>query len=91
MFVDDTTPLLSANSQPDVCISMTMVKTNSSPIQSTTSAVPPAVKERLVSLDQYRGFAILCSLIVPLLGRLNAAPAVFRHNGNFFSINGSCM
>jgi hypothetical protein len=33
----------------------------------------------------------LCSLIVPLMGKLNAAPVVFKHNFNFFSIAGSCV
>ena len=52
-------------------------------------AVTTTPKERLTSLDQYRGFVILCSLIVPLLGQLDAAPSVFKHERNFFSIAGS--
>jgi hypothetical protein len=90
-FVDDTTPLLRDKSKPDDCIPMTTVTTNSSPSSVASSAVPPTSSERLASLDQYRGFVILCSLFVPLLGKLKAAPAVFRHNGNFFSIAGLYM
>ncbi len=55
---------------------------------STGSAASAAKEERAVSLDQYRGFIVLCLLVVPLLGHLNAAPAIFKHNKNYFSLAG---
>jgi hypothetical protein len=88
-FTDDTTTLLQDNSQSTNCMPMTVVTTKSFPIPVTSSAVSSAPNERVASLDQYRGFVILCSLFMPLLGRLKAMPAVFRHNRNFFSIAGS--
>jgi hypothetical protein len=89
-FVKETTPLLEDELESKECMSMTVVTTNPTPTLTTNSNASAAPKERLASLDQYRGFVILCSLIVPLLGDLNAAPDVFKHKHNFFSIAGSC-
>ncbi len=82
-------PLLSAVSRSEEYIQMNETPCSNS-LPTATSDVRAAHNERLVSLDQYRGFVILCSLIVPLVGRLDAAPAVFSHNNNFFSIAGLC-
>jgi hypothetical protein len=60
----------------------------SAPVSIVTSAASNDQKERVVSLDQYRGFVILWSLIIPLLGGLQAAPVQFKHNRNFFSFAG---
>jgi hypothetical protein len=90
-FVEEKRPLLGNNSQLEECIAMTAVTTSSSLAPNTSSNVPAASRERLNSLDQFRGFVILCSLIVPLLGRLDASPDVFKHKSNFFSLAGSYM
>lgn len=88
--VTDTTPLLGDKVESGECMSMVVVPAKSAPNSITSPSTPTVSTDRLTSLDQYRGFVILCSLIVPLLGQLNAAPSLFRHPGNFFSIAGSC-
>jgi hypothetical protein len=88
-FVKETTPLLHEDqSQLEKCMSMTVLPASSvldSIIPSNTSVAPT---NRLASLDQFRGSIILCLLTVPLLGRLNAAPDVFKHKQSFFSLAG---
>jgi hypothetical protein len=64
---------------------------NFSPISIVTFTPSNDQKERIASLDQYRGFVILWSLIIPLLGALKAAPVQFKHNRNFFSFAGKCV
>ena len=85
--VEEKLPLLNDKTRSDEYIQMNETRC-SRPLPTATSNVGAAPKERLASLDQYRGFVILCSLIVPLFGRINAAPAVFKHESNFFSIAG---
>jgi hypothetical protein len=87
-FAKESTPLLLHDSQLDERMPMTVIKMESSAI-STASVTPIAPKERMASLDQYRGFIVLCLIVVPLLGQLNAAPDVFRHKKNFFSLAGT--
>jgi hypothetical protein len=88
-YANDTTPLLRDDSQSNVHISMTEVTTKSSPTYANNSATSNNSKERVTSLDQYRGFVILCSLIVPLLGQLKAASNIFKHTRNFFNFAGT--
>jgi hypothetical protein len=87
-FVEEKTPLLGNKSQSEQCIPMDIVTATSHSAPIDASQAPVAPKERLTSLDQFRGFVILCSLIVPLLGRLDAAPNVFKHRNTFFSLAG---
>lgn len=85
MFSKDTTPLLRRNSQLDEHMSMTVITPKPSSNSTESNAIS---EERINSLDQYRGFIVLCLLVVPLLGQLDAAPDVLKHKKNFFSIAG---
>ncbi len=89
-FAKDTTPLLQNDSKTTDRMPMTVITTEpySTSTETTTSVAP---KERMAALDQYRGFVVLCLLVVPLLGRLNAAPNIFKHKNNFFSLAGSLV
>src|ERR1700728_3245495 len=90
-FAKDTTPLLEDQRKSENCMSMTMLMPSSTPDKVTTSNSSIAPKKRLLSLDQFRGSAILCLLIVPLFGKLKAAPDVFKHKSNFFSLAGELL
>jgi hypothetical protein len=86
--IDDTTPLLQNDPKTDVHMA---INVSSSPTPIISSIASAAPEERIASLDQYRGFVVLCLLIIPLIGYLNAAPAIFEESSNFFSIAGSYM
>lgn len=90
-FVKDTTPLLEDQRQSEKGMSMTVIMASSAPDKATTSNASIAPKKRLISLDQFRGSVILCLIIVPLLGGLKAAPDVFKHKKNFFSLAGELL
>src|SRR4051794_10753374 len=51
--------------------------------------------DRIVSLDQFRGYTVAAMFIVNFIGGLMVIPRVFKHNTTFFtcadSIMPSCM
>ena len=42
-------------------------------------------KKRILSLDQYRGYAIFGMILVNYLGNFDAMPEQFRHHRDWFS------
>ena len=46
---------------------------------------------RVLSLDQFRGFVVLYSFILPMLGALDLMPPVFKHMNSFFSLQDATM
>jgi len=57
------------------------------------SALPlkKQASNRILSLDQFRGYVVLLLIAVPAVGFGNDSPAFFRHNGSGFSLADSIM
>mgnify|MGYP006983383230 CR=1 FL=1 len=58
-------------------------------IAATTRA--PALSERIISLDQFRGYTVFLSVFVTFLGQYSVMPDVFRHNKVYFSLADAIM
>lgn len=56
------------------------------PVSPTTS-----LTERIVSLDQFRGYTVFLSVFITFLGGFTVMPDVFRHNKVWFSLADAIM
>lgn len=50
-----------------------------------------STKERIVSLDQLRGFVVLMLMTRPVISYLDAVPPIFKHTDRFFSLADAIM
>ncbi|WP_029247540.1 heparan-alpha-glucosaminide N-acetyltransferase domain-containing protein [Schlesneria paludicola] len=60
----------------------------------TSTAEPPrtiAGTERLVSLDQFRGYTVAGMILVNFIGSFAVVHSIFKHNNNYFSYADSIM
>ena len=48
-------------------------------------------RSRIISLDQFRGYAVAGMILVNFLGDFQCVPAVFKHNNTYFSYADSIM
>ncbi|MEZ6052703.1 MAG: heparan-alpha-glucosaminide N-acetyltransferase domain-containing protein [Planctomycetaceae bacterium] len=70
----------------------------SKPASSHTHTIPPGTaattlptRDRVHSLDQFRGYAVAGMFVVNFCGGLNAIPDVFKHHNTYFSWADSIM
>lgn len=58
---------------------------------ASTENVTPALRNRITSLDQFRGYTMAGMFLVNYMGGTDAFPDILKHHHNFFSYSDSIM